>query len=205
MFNCKFACCYSSSWNVYLIASICFHTVIAYPSSSIIWNVLFESLAIATQLRAKMPYGAENIKIVCVIMWVCVLEICSSTQITVEYCKYLHNWTKFVLKVQPSGMWCCTVVLKDLYMSNILKELAASMVWYMIWDGKEQDWGCEGIHGEPIALERFWITFWTCRCGQPVSTKHWYCVPDCTVSYSVRIAMIAPHNPDHSMHQNCSR
>jgi hypothetical protein len=33
-----------------------------YPSSSIIWNVLLESFAIATQLRAKMPYGAENMK-----------------------------------------------------------------------------------------------------------------------------------------------
>jgi hypothetical protein len=36
--------------------------VITYPSSSIIWNVLLESFAIATQLRAKMPYGAESIK-----------------------------------------------------------------------------------------------------------------------------------------------
>lgn len=30
------------------------------PSSSIIWNVLFESFAMATQLRAKMPYGAAR-------------------------------------------------------------------------------------------------------------------------------------------------
>lgn len=29
-----------------------------HPSSSIIWKVLFESLAIATHERAKMPYGA---------------------------------------------------------------------------------------------------------------------------------------------------
>jgi hypothetical protein len=36
--------------------------VTAYPSSSIIWNVLLESFAIATQLRAKMPYGAKSIK-----------------------------------------------------------------------------------------------------------------------------------------------
>ena len=53
-----------------------------------------------------------------------VLEICNSIQITVQYCKYIHNWTKFALKVQPSVMWCCSVVLKDLY---ILKEMAASM------------------------------------------------------------------------------
>jgi len=31
-----------------------------YPSSLIIWNVVLESLAIATQLLAKIPYGAEK-------------------------------------------------------------------------------------------------------------------------------------------------
>lgn len=30
------------------------------PSSSMIWKVDRESLAMATQLRAKMPYGAEK-------------------------------------------------------------------------------------------------------------------------------------------------
>jgi hypothetical protein len=33
-------------------------TTTTHPSSSIIWNVLLESFAIATHDRAKMPYGA---------------------------------------------------------------------------------------------------------------------------------------------------
>lgn len=32
----------------------------SYPSSSMIWKVLLESLAMARQLRAKIPYGAGN-------------------------------------------------------------------------------------------------------------------------------------------------
>lgn len=36
-----------------------------HPSSSIIWKVLLESLAIATQLLAKIPYGARMKEVWC--------------------------------------------------------------------------------------------------------------------------------------------
>ena len=69
----------------------------------------------------------------------------------------------------------------------------------MIQDRKKQDRGCEWTHGEPTALERFWVTFWTSRCGQPVFTKHWYCLPDCMVSHSICNAMWTPNLGPHTV------